>query len=413
MAHGYDELKVEFAEGNDPIDSGSLSWTDRTSKVRHVTVNRGRPGPLDNFSPGTCTVQLNNNAATFTPTSNTNILPGLPVRVSATDSGGSRRNLFTGFTNSRDGWTFDYQPNLSFATCSASDLLTRFANYQLPAAVPPATAMEGGYQQDIVANLISLYPDLFPAWAAPFVSEGQTIMGDLPLGTDALSFFTNLSASEGGAFYVDRDGTAQFDDRYKIRTANRMNNPQVTFDDHKTGGHCSYAITDFTMVYALGIYNSATISTVSEPDIVQSFSDSSSIATYGAAAYPPISGALMSSSTEAYARVRHLVLANKTPFFAPGSLRLYPRRSTDHLDAAIKRELRDNVSALFHPVGGSTEFSLAVEHITHDIDIPTKTWTCDLTFSSLDRLGVDAGQNWFLLDGTSSGILDGTRQLGF
>jgi hypothetical protein len=84
-------LVVEIAFDSDPLDD-TPTWTDVTTHVREVdgvTIDRGRSTELDTFSPGRCSLVLNNRTRLFDPsyaagTYYGKLLPGKQIRIRGT-----------------------------------------------------------------------------------------------------------------------------------------------------------------------------------------------------------------------------------------------------------------------------------------------------------------------------------------
>ncbi len=158
------------------------------------------------------------------------------------------------------------------------------------------------------------------------------------------------------------------------------------------------------------VYNSASVTMLARPDVtVTASTDPSS---FGAAAYPAISGAYMSSSTEALALAERIVNMTNVAVFCPTQLELKPRRD-DQLDAALQRELRDRVTV--KTASPSVAYELQVESIGHTIDVLSGEWTTTLGFSSRSQVtaNVNNGLDFFVLDDAISGALNGFVRLGW
>jgi hypothetical protein len=418
MTTGYSSLKIEVAYLQDPLTSSSLSWTDVSSRLRRLTITRGHQYRLDSFQPGTAQITLTNRDLQFDPNYNSSLLPMLPVRVSVNDSTSTSRKLFTGFVKPRDGFGFSYEKNTGETTFDCYDALGWMASKQLPplmdAHFVPAPAYGGMTAGPMITALAAVYTPLFPAWQTASLDTGQTLMGDVPLGTDSKQFFDMLALSEGGAFYVLGDGTVNFDDRMAYFTKSRQVNSQVTFDESGATG-VSWKADPFTNDYP-PVYTTASVATLSDPNATYSYENPVPVANYGEAAFPPITGAYMSSSTEAQALAQRIVLTHSQPWFSPSKIRVSPRKNDTTLDACVQRELRDQVTVKnLSGAGTGTQTSLChIESISHSIDVSGE-WTCDFGFSSREQMlfNYDPSPTWIVLDGTVDGILDGSRQLAW
>lgn len=109
-------ITVEVAFTSTPLTSNAAitaasGWTDISSYVRDMRINRGRQTELSDYSPGTLTMSLDNRTRLFDPSNTANIAPYLnnlkpmrKVRVTAT-SGAATATIFTGHIM---GWPIDY-----------------------------------------------------------------------------------------------------------------------------------------------------------------------------------------------------------------------------------------------------------------------------------------------------------------
>ena len=139
----YPEPKVYVAFNDGPYEPTPTynpavplsGWTDITSSVRSMTIDRGRGGDWDTFS-GSANVVLNNRARLYDPfyTSGTyygKLLPRRQIKIEAT-YGGSTYSVFRGFI---DGWPPSWTDagGDSTVTLSCYDAMTLLAQVQLPA----------------------------------------------------------------------------------------------------------------------------------------------------------------------------------------------------------------------------------------------------------------------------------------
>jgi hypothetical protein len=406
---GYESIKVEVAESQDPVQTNPLVWTDVTSHTLNLATNRGRDNFWDLHSPGSATFTFDYNFY-----SNVTVVPNTPVRVSANDSTSTTRRLFTGFLRPQNGYVLDVANALSATNLQALDFLSLLAERNFDAAT---IISEGSRAGTLMALIDVYYGSVFPAWQTETLDTGQTIMQDPPLGGTLLDIFQNLTFSEGGAFYVKSDGTVNFDDRMAIRNTSRIATSQVTFDD-SGAGDSTYAA-NYTL-YQPPVYTSAsatranddslTVTTDGKPQQIAqqvTYSESASVDLYGVSAFPAVTNALMSSNAETKALAERLVRSTNTVVTAPQRLRLFPRKYTTHLDAALKRELRDRATFKNTMTAPGAGADVWVERIQHTIDGASKEWTCDLSFTSRDQILADYDPSlWLLLNDGSNGILN-------
>ncbi len=414
---GYDSLLVEVAVNQDPILTVNPVFTDITGMVQTATTNSGRDNFWDTHSPGTATFTFNDDLyAGVIP------LPNELIRVSACDSTGVRQYLFTGFLRPQAGLVHDFHGGISSTQIQAIDLLGLLAerNFDTP-------LVGAGTNVETMLVSIGLIYNCFPLWQTPDFDGGQAQMQDIPAGGTVLDAIHNLTFSDGGAFYVRGDGTVVFDDRNAVGTRTRLATSQVTFDGTSATG-TTYA-QNFS-VYVPPVYTTASVTRLNDESLTQidpqtgqssqvaqtfTFSETASFAAYGPAAFPPVTGALMSSNTQAAALAELLVQTSNSVNHCVKTMRLYPTRvepdgGHDQLDAAVQRQLRDR--ALWkNPVVAPSGFDCWVERIQHTFDAASKEWTCDLSFTSADQVLFHIDPTaWFTL-GTSA--LGGSDTLGW
>lgn len=142
---------VEVAFTNTPLTANaSCTWVDITDDVRSVSIRRGRDSELGTYSPGNCSLILDNRSRQYDPSNTTgayygNLLPMRKVRVRAT-SGATSATIFTGHIL---GWPIEY-PGMkdSIITLSAVDGFRPLTQME-----PPHTAFEAEQLGDTPAGL--------------------------------------------------------------------------------------------------------------------------------------------------------------------------------------------------------------------------------------------------------------------
>jgi len=132
MAYPQPKVYVAFDDGPYVL---SPTWTEITTSVRSMSIDRGRGGDWDTFS-GSATVVLNNRARLFDPfyTSGTyygKLLPRRQIKIEATYAS-TTYAIFRGFI---DGWppTWTDAGGDSTVTLSCYDAMQLLAQVQLPA----------------------------------------------------------------------------------------------------------------------------------------------------------------------------------------------------------------------------------------------------------------------------------------
>lgn len=119
-------FSTSAGSGTVPINStlSSIVWTDISSDVQTVSIQRGRASELDDFQAGSLSLMLSNRDRKYDPEYASGsyygrLTPGRPIRVRAQPSGGSTSTIFFGYV---DQWNQAYDPpRNAVAIVTASD----------------------------------------------------------------------------------------------------------------------------------------------------------------------------------------------------------------------------------------------------------------------------------------------------
>lgn len=437
MTTGYDSLKVEAGFGSGALATVT-SWTDITSYVQTIQTQRGRSRALDQFTTGTATVTLNNNTAVFDPDApgSFDVVPMVPIRISANDSSSTRQYLFVGYVRPLDGWEQNYTPNVCTTTMSCIDFLGVLAAQIFPTThtvtsywtaplndflgkflrlhlIPngtqdvPFATYPGSKTGTLVSQLLTDGTIFQPDEGWNISQTFVRVQGFLSSG-NVLQWLQALVDNEGGALYVTRDGIVQFDGRYEQITNSRMTSPQSIFSDLTGAGKISFSTTGLQKTYANELYNNVTVTAQNQPPIT--LTDATSVTNYTQIDYT--ASGIQDSAAYARAQADFVLQQYKTPYASPSGLTLKPRRSDTVLDAALHAELRDRDVVEFKAPGWTAHLQkdVFVESVGHQISVSSKSWDCNLTFSSADRLTFADFTNFFMLD---TNVLDDGSVLAY
>lgn len=409
---GYSSIKVEFGFGNAPL-LFPMTYTDVSADWQKITTTRGRSVQLDQYQPGTATIVLKNLGYTYDPDNAGGpyvgqLLPMTPVRVSALDSGSTRRNIFTGYVRPLNGWQVDYGADgkSSTSTVNCVDFFQVLSTINLLAVDPLVDTQKFAGQHSgtqiqslVLAGLLPGDPDMWTGATglddAGFsnLPRGQALVQPYIGGANALQWVQNMALSEGGAFYVDRDGNANFDSRYAPIRSSRMTTSQATFDS--VPGHVAYSA--LGKAYATVIYNSIIVTPAGQ--VTTTDSDATSIDAYTENDLT-LSGLFLNDTSEAQARAAWYLAAFKDPTSCPAQLTVSPRRDNNALDGVLHRDLRDFVTVKFKPPSASAQVisECAVRSLSHSIDASSQAWTCTVGLEPL-RYGFTDYTNYITYDG--------------
>lgn len=131
----YPTLKVSIAFGTSNPMTESPTWTEVTADVRNVRIRRGRTDETQRFSPGTCSVTLNNRDRQYDPqyasaTYVGNLYPMRQLKVEAVWNS-TTYPMFRGFI---EGWPQRYNESNKDAVVElvANDAFELLSNCELP-----------------------------------------------------------------------------------------------------------------------------------------------------------------------------------------------------------------------------------------------------------------------------------------
>ncbi len=200
--------------------SGTIFY-DVTDRMVEISIGRGKNRQLDQYDVGLATVMLQNNDRIFDPTYAASpyfgqIIPKRALRISA--------GTAYSFVGVADDWNLQYEPNgQSIVSLAASDAFSYFTEQTTP-AISNTEQLTGAR-----INSILDLPDVNWPTANRRVDPGIEIINDEPTtdSTNVLAYLKQITASEPGSFFIDRDGNVVFQDRHNtLRTT-----PTVIADD--------------------------------------------------------------------------------------------------------------------------------------------------------------------------------------
>jgi len=212
-------------------DSGTPSWTNVTTEVRHMEASLPeRRNELDMLVNGKMSMTLREvNDKDFDPTNTSS--PYLPdieqrVRVRATWNS-TTYNVFRGYA---DRWTpvrlGGDQDEVAFEASDGFDLL---------ALAPISGTVGTGYSGSHIDAILS--KALWPL-SDRSIDPGQYVMNGYTIseGTFGLSLLQEIAASERGIFFIDAAGVATFHDAAHRGSQTRSTTSQATFSDYPSPG---------------------------------------------------------------------------------------------------------------------------------------------------------------------------------
>lgn len=200
--------------GSTEFTIGGVSFEDVTSRVRSVAIARGKNRDLDRFNAGELTVQFNNTDRAFDPLYSAspfagNIVPRRDVRVLADGT--------AQYVGKVTDWNLSYdEGGQSIAELQASDGLTFLAQQVLTFGT--ATVQSSGARVEAVLNMPSVD---WPAGERSIDTGASTLGADVFEG-NALTYLQKVEQSEGGLFFIDKEGRVAFRDRLSTPTTDNV-----------------------------------------------------------------------------------------------------------------------------------------------------------------------------------------------
>ena len=231
--------------GSTEFTIGGVTFEDVTSRVRSISIARGKNRDLDRFNAGTLSVEFNNTDRAFDPLFAAspfagNIVPRRDVRVLADGT--------AQYVGKITDWNLGYDTSgQSVAELQASDGLTFLAQQVLTAGT--ATVQSSGDRVTAVLNMPTV------DWP---VSERNIDTGASTLGADvfegnALTYLQQVELSEGGLLFIDKQGRVAFKDRLSTPTTDNV----TVFADDGSGIPFAPALVEYGTEE---LYNQITVS---------------------------------------------------------------------------------------------------------------------------------------------------------
>lgn len=370
---------------------GGTNFRDVTSYVKSISVTRGRSRLLDKFNTGTATITFKNQDRTFDPlNTSSSIYPDVRPRrdIRVTTNG---TPIYTGII---DDVNLDYNVSgesvASFACVDGFALLSQ-------RVVTAHTAVSQASGARIGAILDRAEVD-WPSSLRQLDTGAQTLQADvIDADTDALSYLQLVESSEPGFFFINRGGTAQFEDRNSAAVVSA-----ATFTDVAGSG---IPYTSIQIQYGQeDLYNRVQITRAGGS--LQRADDTTSQSEYGITTLDQ-TGLLIDTDANALSLANYLLGKYKNPEYRIESITVeLAALSAANQAAVLARELTDVVTVKFTPNKTGTQIVQygQVIGIQHDIRPDAHR----VTFS----LAQTDGRVAFVFDSAQYGVFDSST-LGF
>lgn len=370
------------------LDSGVLgigvSLVDLTSRLVSISVGRGRERKTEPTSSGRATIVFDNRDGVLDPLNTASSLyPGVeprrPVNIYADSV-----QVYAGFVDDID---LAYSPGGgAIVTVTASDGLSRLSLAEFPAAGLAVSSEDSGAR---ITSVLASDADLWTGTTS--IDSGDSTLAAGTAEGNVLAYLQDVERSEGGFFFVDREGALAFRNRN-----NPAQNPgSLTVSD--AGGT---ACTPFTEIgRQAGVDDLYNRVTATYSGTVYAVDDEDSIDDYGLRTLD-LGDSLLDSVAAVEDRLDYELARRAGALTSVRTVTVDQSATSSGCSATLQHDLGDSVKVIFSPPGVAQQTQTsAVVGLRHDFTIGT-SWRTTLLLSPLD----DAV--FLVLDDTLYGKLD-------
>jgi len=422
-------LAVELADQRlDEVwsDGGATAtWTDITSDVRALSIDRGLDLGARHPKTGQCRVVLNNSASEYDPDNSgasiyPDVQPGAAIRVTADTSAAATKPLFYGYLPGRRSISFTINPgsNDAVASWTVTDPSAWIGNYTVNTPDILTTLEDGTSGNTALGQITSVIGDLAqsPSESSTYTSgsNGPPMFNPPEFTGSALGLIQRIADSEGGWFFFDASGGWVYLDRYASVDNTTMSSVQGTLSDDAA----AVDYRDGSLVYGWG--HTAVTRVDVEPypaalDVDEDFSvlyREGNIVETDAGDFGWTEATLAVKThleTEEYCRsLGRLLLGRYSQVqLAPMTLTVKPKRSSTERDFVFSLDLFHKVTVEWTPPGLSQRSTdCFVTAIRHEIS-QGQDWVCVLTLQPSAVLGLASSSSLFQFDTAGKGFDQG------
>jgi hypothetical protein len=394
------QFVVELALGYNPGDASPV-YTDVSTYLRSFHITRGRQYELNQMQAGTCDITLKNLDRRFDPTYSSSpyypyLRPMVPVRISAVFQAVTYR-LFTGyverFPQNRTG------PTYAETQVQAVDGFELLTNAVLPGDSYPLEL--SGARVTRVLDAVN--------WSATArsISAGQSqviayTFGDIDF-VQPLSHLQDVTTSELGNFFMAKDGSATFRDRYTTIATTSLG----VFTDQPSVDTGDIGYSELQKSFDKDLIFNDWRGTRSGGSVVQEALDSISTAKYSLR--PQARTPLLPDDLSTMSQMQSLLNAYKEPSMRVSQITVTPGNTVAAWSQVPSRELLDRVTTREHPPGGGAPFvqDSLIQQIDLSVDKDAVAAKCVYTLLQADPTA------YLILNDATSGTIDSTNKLGY
>ncbi len=350
--------------GNGPLAATPV-WTDVTSYVRSMNINRGRGSVHSEFDAGSLTLVLSNLDGRFDPNNssspyNPNLKLGIPVRIQAQYLT-TTYDLFRGHV---DVWPLDYPASGidAIVTLECAENLALIRGDELTAQA---------YSKETTdTRLGNILDDVGWPAADRSLDVGVTEVTAQTYTGSPSKLVSELVEAEQGNFYIAGDGDATF----KNRVAQSSTTSQATYDPGTNLGYTTVSLLydDDTLINKVSVTGLA--------GAVQLASDPTSISDHGPARFASTNNSLI-GEPDALNVAEWVVGRNKDVVVRVVGFDVHPHSDPTNLwPEVLGRELLELVTVKVNPPGAGDTLDqvVAIESVQHSVTPGTwvTTYTC-------------------------------------
>ena len=388
-------LTVQIGFDSNPFDD-SQSFTDISSFVRNIRINRGRLNELNDFSSGSCTLTLSNADNRFNPSNTsspyfdssngiTKIQPLKTVKISASYDG-STYVIFFGYLNDIPV-RFPNDGADSVVTFTATDAFKIFQSQTIQSVgwrigkagfseLGISTAL--GYDDAVELTSVRVSRLLnsigFPS-SLRDINTGTLNIQQQTVSTNLLTALKECETAENAQFFMASDGKATFRNRDYRLTNSLATNSQATFDNSGSNLPFTNVSLSFDTNEVFNVYE-----WTRSGGSLQTVADSDSIAKYR-----PITNTkttLNTSNANVLSIIQQKLTETSIPIVRIDSLEVNPRQNTSIWTQALNREIGDRITVnITNPDSSTFSDELLIESISHTINASDQTWNWIVSLS--------------------------------
>jgi|SRR5215471_594897 len=355
----YVKVEIDFtSDWNNP-----LAYTDVTDDLRlgtGLTWSRGRSDEFQVVSPGSASFTLNNRARAYDPTTNANMVPARPGRITCyyPTTATAYQQIDLSVEDWTPAWTIDHDAVVQVDAIERYGALG-FAN----------AASMGWLQQAAVARLNAMADAVnWPTAARSFQTGTWQLEVETTKDTDMLSAMGAVAASQGHILYESRTGVLTTKGEFATTSANLGTfgdgAGELDFVDIEDGVGGGYWYTRLHLTFAGAQWAQGADNT-----ITKNVGGSYTTTKYGIRTLDRELSALTQANANTMATALASSLAG-LPGYRVKSLQIRPLGDPTNLfPVVLNADLGNPITVKFQPAGGGARITqnATIRSIRHEI----------------------------------------------